>query len=418
MPVEMNPYHYLLERSAVRLSDGLELDSLRPFETAHQLSDARIIWIDRHAVRRDFADYVFEGNFVRSMSDSQVDAWLLRNSAYISSSQLIPNSVNTEIPVGNGVCRVWRPKTYGRAGLIEISPETPRDHIQFFDVKGHGVARGVAAEALSHKSGLLFLVHALYDVLAQRIMEKKCILSNVDICGATLYGVIDAGFRGVLKGPNSSLTPCALIVRAANLRPEFFCRSREIEKIEWENISILAGCVLQQMGILAGSQEKLQKADGRLVHPLDILEPVGELTSNLSDSIGGYVSYFNVQLTCASRISPFKAEIMDFGHFHFGEQQDSIYLKYRFDTSNRAIRGTVLNLSEFRLQGIENSLKILSSMRMLDKSAADFLGFPEQWRMQTEPRAFAAELAYQSMVGKLSPTAVDYEIKNFVDRYV
>ncbi|ALK32837.1 hypothetical protein [Burkholderia plantarii] len=414
----MNPYHHLLKSSPIKLSDGFELNSPLPFETAHQLSDARVVWIDRDAVRRDFGDYVFEGNCVRSMSDAQMDDWFLRKSAYISNSQLIPNSVNTEIPVGGNVCRVWRPKTYGRAGLIEISSETDLDDIKFFDVKGHGVAQGVVAEPFIHRSGLLPLVQALYDVLVQRIMEKKCRLSDVEIYGATLYGVIDAGFRGVFESPNSSFTPCGLTVRAANLRPEFFSKSREVEKLEWENISILTGCILQQMGIFAGPQCRLQKADGKLAHPLDILGPVSELTSNIGNSIEGYVSYFNVQLTCTSKVSPFRVEIVDFGHFYFGERQDSIFLKYKLDASKGALCGTVLDLSEFIVDGIENSLKTLSSMRVLDKSVAEFLGFSEQSRMQTEPRAFSAELAFQSMQGRLSTTDVDYEIKNFVDRYV
>ena len=106
-------------------------------ERVLQLRHAEVVLADYALVRADFGDALgryFEKPKAR-VTETEIDAWLLRSAGYVARTQAGQTAVNTAIPTNNVGIIAYRPYEYGRALVFE-----PEKGV-LIDVKGAGARR-------------------------------------------------------------------------------------------------------------------------------------------------------------------------------------------------------------------------------------------------------------------------------------
>jgi hypothetical protein len=207
--------------------------SSEPLEQDHlvRVRNAKVACANYRAILHDFP-HVFGAEARRrnplpgcdSCADADrlctraVNAWLIRNAAFISKQQALPNAVNSPIPVDPGTTRpAYRPPVYGRAAVVPVDTPAGAGEAGYLDLKGVGVAPDKLPSNLPHSNGLDYLGNALVDFfygwLTDTIFARTCPGYHV----VPVYAVLDLGFD--ILGGGYGAAPAGMHVRRAHSRP-------------------------------------------------------------------------------------------------------------------------------------------------------------------------------------------------------
>lgn len=145
-----------------------------------------------------------------------INAWLVRNAAWISAAQVADNPVNTPISTGSETRTGYRPPEYGRAMVVpvDIPPDGPGAGL--LDLKGCGVAAGKLPSQALYANGLEYLGYALADFFYGWLLDDLFARTVPGYATVPVYAVIDLGFD-VLNGWHGT-GPAGLHVRRAHRR--------------------------------------------------------------------------------------------------------------------------------------------------------------------------------------------------------
>jgi hypothetical protein len=170
--------------TAIPVRDLAEVGTNISLEEVLQLKKAKIAILDYQLLRTDFP-------FLKTMSESEIDEWILSEVAYMAKPQVDQTVVNSEIPVNGFTRQGHRPPSYGRAMVFVIKSPENGEHIGLIDVKGSGSLKPAQA---SHGNGLATLGEALREYNYEHMVRK--VLRDAKVPHRTVgsYGVIDAGF--------------------------------------------------------------------------------------------------------------------------------------------------------------------------------------------------------------------------------
>ncbi len=190
-------------RNPIRTLSGL----IRPTsEKAWRVKTARILLVDYELVRRDFPVMV-------GKSDTEVDQWLLNNTAYVTEEQARQVVVNTQIefvhgPDGQEVTRrdVLRPELYNRACVFPVEGG-------LIDAKGTGAPHPRQG---SHGNGLATTGEVIREFIFQKMVQKIFKHARAPFETVACYGVIDLGFQ--VKHGDGSTSPAGIVIRQAHKR--------------------------------------------------------------------------------------------------------------------------------------------------------------------------------------------------------
>jgi hypothetical protein len=168
-------------------------------ENVRPVTSARVILADYALIRRDFPE-------IQHLSNSEVDAWLIRNSAFVSQQQAAQTVVNDPIPTSSEMRTAYRPREYRRAHVFVA------DTGGLIDAKGTGA---IDPSGGSHDNGLATLGDMireyLFEKLVHAVFEKD---GRFDTVGS--YAVIDFGFD--IKHPDGERSRAGIILRQAHRR--------------------------------------------------------------------------------------------------------------------------------------------------------------------------------------------------------
>lgn len=181
-----------------------------------QLSDPvaeTVVALDRSRVRVLIADYaLIRQDFVstRTMSEAQIDRWLIEHAAFISLPQTHQLEVNTPIALENKGAvkkKAWRPFLYNRALVIPVEDN------RFIDVKGAG---SLSPHQDSHGNGLMATYEGLREFFVEKKMEQilRDALSKFNTVGC--YAVLDYGFN--IVHADGSESPAGGVLRQGQER--------------------------------------------------------------------------------------------------------------------------------------------------------------------------------------------------------
>lgn len=211
--------------------DELISDGKLTRENAISLRGAEVAWRSREALDRDFPQ-------LKTLSDFELDQWLLENFAYIGSMQQKLNGLrNSEIPVNKKQKEAYRPPSWLRSGILQaFDPIEPSKPIGMVDIKGfgHGAlsyldpylqffknaeGKSFQLDVLRNQKktdGLLSLGEAVAEVSRQQAaqmlfdLRPDLILESVES-----YAIIKLPFN-ILKSGGVAI-PAALYLRQANI---------------------------------------------------------------------------------------------------------------------------------------------------------------------------------------------------------
>lgn len=179
-------------------------------EEVVRLENSRITYLDYDLIRRDFIQ-------TKTMSNSQIDDWILSQIAYISKPQQLQAKVNTPIPNSTRTRKAIRPSTYGRALVYQLDDPMGGDKsVGMIDVKGTGALKPRQG---SHGNGLMSLGEAIREVAYENLVRDILKVEGLDYTTVGSYGVIDAGFD--IVHPDGSTSPAGLYLRQAHFREEY-----------------------------------------------------------------------------------------------------------------------------------------------------------------------------------------------------
>ncbi|MCU1348399.1 MAG: hypothetical protein JWO56_1429 [Acidobacteria bacterium] len=284
-------------------------------ELVLRVDGARVVFADYPLLREDFPQ-------LAGAPPAAIDEWLLRAAAVVSEPQAAQETVNTKIATTGEKIGAFRPPLYGRA--VVTSP----DGGGLLDVKGTGVAPGLAPLNRSHANGLLALGEALANMAIREVMERIFRRANTGFSTVPDYAVIDLGFDvRDLFGPS---TPACAQVRRAHRRPpagiELPLAGSPEQQLKLE-IEIL----LRHYGMTSCSPAtsfELDDSSGKLEmryadkpmppHSDEQMEQIRKLTRYEGGKLT--IEGVNVQLTRESGIQPSRATAIDFGHYSVRER--------------------------------------------------------------------------------------------------
>jgi hypothetical protein len=321
-------------------------------EGVTHLSNARVVFADYARLQRDFPR-LGEAWQLRVSPElaalapaprqrlihQQIDAWLLRNAAVVSTAQAAQAAVNTPIMTSGDELTAFRPPLYGRAlvtslaeGRRSLPPAEAADWMDepdgLLDVKGTGVAPGVVPAPQAHANGLLALGEALTNVAFREVIELIFRRAGTAFTTIPEYAVIDLGFEvRDLYGP---LTPAGIQVRQAHRRPlggaELPLSGSPEHRVKLE-IELL----LRHYGLTSASGATgfvlEERGDGCLEItyagkpvPPHTPEQIAEIR-RITRYGGGRLTFegVNVQLAREVALRPSRARLVDFGHYSVHE---------------------------------------------------------------------------------------------------
>lgn len=314
-------------------------------ERVFRLSGARVACANYHALVHDFPN-IFGDAALKSnplpgcdrcaeagrLCRKMVNAWILRNAAFISEQQLIANAVNGPIKIDPMEQRTaYRPADYGRAAIVQIDYSGNVDGAKYLDLKGIGVAPGVEPSRRHHSNGLEHLGNALADFfygwLVDLIFAKSCPGYQV----LPVYAVIDLGFD-VLSNEQGP-APAGMHVRRAHARP---LPSLPMSGSAYEKLTIHIELLLRHFGLTSatygtaltlsgqGDDIGLSCLDRRLSITSEADRQKAQLIIHMIRENGfSELSMSNIQLTREMDWNSKSAQIYDFGHFSASRIFDS-----------------------------------------------------------------------------------------------
>lgn len=168
-------------------------------EKVIRVSKAQVILADYPLIRKDFPE-------VQAYSNSEIDSWLIRNTAFISKPQAQQTVVNDLIPTSSEERKAYRPREYRRAHVFKV------DTGGLIDAKGTG---SIDPSQGNHENGLATLGDMIreyaYEKLIHAIFLKD---GRFDTVGS--YAVIDYGFN--IKHADGGHSRAGTVLRQAHVR--------------------------------------------------------------------------------------------------------------------------------------------------------------------------------------------------------
>ncbi|OUR99641.1 hypothetical protein A9Q84_01060 [Halobacteriovorax marinus] len=184
-----------------------EVYAASPVEDMQQLSNARILIADYDLLRRDFPA-------LQNLSNPQIDEWLLKNTAYISSPQAAQTVVNTPIPTTGATKKAYRPRRYNRANVFDVfDPSDEGRQVGIIDVKGTG---SLVPAQRDHGNGVATLGESIREFIYERMMRDIVKDSGIPNKIVGSYAVIDPGFDVVHA--DGSTSPAGFYLRQGHDR--------------------------------------------------------------------------------------------------------------------------------------------------------------------------------------------------------
>lgn len=235
-PAALKPFVWLDEKPATPVFKHIR--ELKRQETttelAHRVAGSRALLVNYGLIQHDFP-FLREDALIARFPKLKrmtapkrnagvrrlIDDWLVENTAFMSKAQAAQTAVNTPIPIGEETTQAFRPPEYGRALVFSLRENAEGmgfrpGHDGLLDVKGVGVAPGVAPDSTDHSNGLLQLGIALLEVVYQQLIEKVFRHAGGLFDTLPIYGVVDLGFD--IKWADGRLLPAGLLVRRAHVR--------------------------------------------------------------------------------------------------------------------------------------------------------------------------------------------------------
>ena len=327
-------------------------------ETVVRVRTAKVVCANYDAIVHDFpqvfsaearrkaplagcADCAATGKLCRDA----INAWLIRNSAFISRQQLLPNSVNSPIETGDEVRTAYRPPGYARSVVIAIDSPAAEGEAGYLDLKGVGVPAGRTPSHQPYSSGLEYLGYAIGDLfygwLVDTIFARTCPGYHV----LPVYAVLDLGFD--IVGGWHGTAPAGLHVRRAHSRP-LPHESLPMSGSAREKLMLHAELLLRAFGLSTtghGTSFILTNSDpdefiyhGRPVELRNDAErkKAAHIADVIRESGSNRLEIINVQVTSEGDWDEKRLEIYDFGGF-------SAYRTFTSPVAN-LIRDAALNI--------------------------------------------------------------------------
>jgi hypothetical protein len=178
-------------------------------EKAVRLEKARVILADYPLIKHDFGSAIAAryNRPLETISNDEIDGWILDSAAYISEPQTKQTAVNTPIPPSTRSVKAFRPADYGRALVFQPAPGV------LIDVKGSGA---VDPQQGDHSNGLATLGEVIREYAYEHLIHKVFEHSGAPDRTVGHYAVIDTGFD--VKQPDGRVDPAGLILRQAHSR--------------------------------------------------------------------------------------------------------------------------------------------------------------------------------------------------------
>lgn len=170
-----------------------------------RLEGARILYVDYELVRRDFPS-------VAHLSNPEIDDWLLKNTAHMSSTQVNQSNANDTIKVTSERRTAFRPEDYGRALIFRAENEQGAG-IGYIDAKGVGAVNPRPGD---HSDGLMTLGEAIREFTYEKMVNRIFIHEGSGLKTVGSYAVIDGGYA--VKHADGSASPGGIILRQAHAR--------------------------------------------------------------------------------------------------------------------------------------------------------------------------------------------------------
>jgi hypothetical protein len=168
-------------------------------EQVQRVTSAKVLLADYALIKKDFPE-------VSHFSNSAIDEWLIRNTAFISKQQVAQTDVNDPIPTSNESRMAYRPREYRRAHVFTV------DSGGLIDAKGTGA---IDPSGGSHDNGLATLGDMIREYMYEKLIHA--IFSRAqqfDTVGS--YAVIDYGFD--IKHPDGARSRAGTVLRQAHAR--------------------------------------------------------------------------------------------------------------------------------------------------------------------------------------------------------
>ena len=302
------------------------------------VNGAKVVVADYRLLIHDFKDVFEHPSFRERYGDSfctncannpkiaycnqAIDAWLIRNSAYMSEQQTHPNEVNSEINCGEPIKKGYRPPRYGRALVIPIEEHVSEQHARYLDVKGCGVGDGKVPTNDRHANGLDYVGVALGDFFYAWLVDRVLEITVPSYSVVPVYAVIDLGFD--LKNYVYGTSPAGLHIRRAHHRNQGEALHKN--ESDAEKIALHIEMVLRAFGLTSTSpslsirsieqegKEYLQRSSGFI---FNTIPPQDEdrYEELLNIVRGRRMDINNIQFANGVDWEKKSAQIVDFGLF-------------------------------------------------------------------------------------------------------
>lgn len=254
-----------------------------------------------------------------------INDWLIRNAAFVSRQQALPNTVNSPIALGDVVRTAYRPPDYGRAVVVPIDAPESEQGARFLDLKGAGVASGIIPSHKSHSNGLEYAGRALSDFLYGWLIDTIFSRTFPGYHVVPVYAVLDLGFD-IVDGTQGT-APAGMHVRRAHARPtpeEW----RPMSGSERERLMLHVELLLRKYGLsTTGAGNAFRLADATHGDELIRQGVVHSVTTDLEREKAARIArairaggtdqcleIINVQLASDASWSDKSLQIFDFGH--------------------------------------------------------------------------------------------------------
>lgn len=279
-----------------------------PRESALRLAEAAIVFADYELLTADFPQ-------LADATPEQIDAWLLRHAALISSKQTAANDVNTAIATASERVEVVRPPRYGRA-LVAAVPGGG-----LLDIKGAGVQPSAAPSLRVYQSGLMFLGEALADFAYQQVMDRAFRYAESNIWSLPTYAILATGFRIF---SDIGWIPAGLQIRRAHRRPllggDLPHQKTAAQKLKFEIEMILRHFGLTSCNAATAIvRTRTESGAARYSYAGQTIDGyTAEQQAAIEAVVGSGHDRFegvNIQLIREFSIAPSAAQIVDFGHY-------------------------------------------------------------------------------------------------------
>lgn len=332
-PVPVRPAY--LPRTPTDLDDP----GLKP-EVALAVEGARVIYLNRRALQRDFAELSSEALMARDPAlkrcegperqhreNEFIEQWLLERGAVISQAQAAQTHVNSPIRTG-AKAKAYRPTRYGRSLVVPVGGDDDGPARGLLDVKGAGIGFGVMPQRDNTANGLCELSEALIDLFIQWLVDAIFGLAAPRFSSVSVYAVLDLGFSVIW--PDGTATPVGSQLRQAHRRP-FGAAEIPPSGSREERLKAHIELLLRSYGItsstrgtrffLAERNGSLQVSYGR-GPPLALSPTQQQELRRLARFEGGSAEFdaINVQLARVEQGVDSPVQLVDFGQYQITDR--------------------------------------------------------------------------------------------------